>query len=608
MPEKRKVPISIVVVLGLGGLVAITVGVVLYLGVVGATRNTERLLVDKSETLIDSMEQRVKSILAPVREQSRWIAAVISAGEINLDDTADLDQFMRGVLAATPQVAGIAYTNPLGVSRRWQRDPWMVVEEDWSGRADIRAWLEEGETQTAPLWRRPFWTATIEQTVVLHDIPLRQNGEFLGMIGQIVPVSDLSRQFAVDNKKTGMTPFILYDRQSVLAHPQYISWVVDGVDEDSPLPQLSELGDPVLEGIWNPDEPDPFFFRGHSSIETSGSSFDDSYYLYLYRHISGYGQAPWTIGAYVNTTIHGGEEVRRLVGMIVVGLAFLLLSVVIAIYAGRRISRPIQEIARASNLVKNKRYSEVPTLEPSRISEFNDATQSFNQMVLGLRERELVRQTLGRLVPEEVARSLLLEGGRLEPRQVDGTILFCDIEQFTALTQRLGPNGIVTTLNSFFTAMVEILERHGGVVTQFQGDAMLATFNVPLENKDHATNALKAAEEMQLKASSEKFTGESLGIRIGINSGQFVAGLVGAEGRLSYTVHGDAVNLAARLEAMNKEYGTRILVSSHTADLSSGLLLIPTGEANVRGLSKPVAIFELRARGNSPNDVKNPSF
>ena len=101
-------------------------------------------------------------------------------------------------------------------------------------------------------------------------------------------------------------------------------------------------------------------------------------------------------------------------------------------------------------------------------------------MVKGLRERELIRETLGRFVPEKVASSLLSGGGDIPVQQTEATILFCDIEAFTRLTETLGPVKIVDVLNAFFSAMVEILERHGGVVTQFQGDAILATFNVPI--------------------------------------------------------------------------------------------------------------------------------
>ncbi|MCZ6470114.1 MAG: adenylate/guanylate cyclase domain-containing protein, partial [Gammaproteobacteria bacterium] len=182
---------------------------------------------------------------------------------------------------------------------------------------------------------------------------------------------------------------------------------------------------------------------------------------------------------------------------------------------------------------------------------------------------------------------------QIKPQQVDATILFCDIESFTQLTESLGPVKMVDVLNTFFSAMVAILKQHDGVVTQFQGDAILATFNVPITNPDHAANAIHAAEEMLSCVASTKFSGEALNVRIGINTGSIVAGAIGAEGRLSYTVHGDAVNLAARLESLNKEYGTRLLVSENTMKLTRELQFNQVGESAVRGQTQSILIYTL---------------
>jgi len=139
--------------------------------------------------------------------------------------------------------------------------------------------------------------------------------------------------------------------------------------------------------------------------------------------------------------------------------------------------------------------------------------------------------------------------------------------------------------------MVVVLEKHGGVVTQFQGDAIMATFNVPVANADHATNAVLAGQEMLSQVAAQKFAGETLAIRVGVNTGPVVAGAIGAEGRLSYTVHGDAVNLAARLEALNKDYGTRLLVSDNTKILVQEIEFNQVGKSKVRGQSKSILLY-----------------
>jgi adenylate cyclase len=174
------------------------------------------------------------------------------------------------------------------------------------------------------------------------------------------------------------------------------------------------------------------------------------------------------------------------------------------------------------------------------------------------------------------------------------TIFFTDIESFTTICESLEPKQLIKTLNEYFTAVVEPIERYGGTVTQFQGDAILASFNLPEPHPEHAANAIRAAIEIQEVLQRLTFgEGITLKSRIGINSGTVVGGLVGTGKRLGYTIHGDDVNLAARLEQLNKEYGTRIIVSETTAKLA-GWECFPfrrLGEVQVRGRTRPTTIY-----------------
>ncbi|WP_439814398.1 adenylate/guanylate cyclase domain-containing protein [Zavarzinia sp. CC-PAN008] len=213
-------------------------------------------------------------------------------------------------------------------------------------------------------------------------------------------------------------------------------------------------------------------------------------------------------------------------------------------------------------------------------------------------EAAFVRETFGRYVPESVARVLIADHGALVPEVRTATILFCDIEGFTALAERLPPDRLVAVLNAYFEAIAGALMAAGGVINQFQGDAVLATFNVPVADPDHAAHAVRAATTIARLVQAQDFAGERLKVRIGINTGEVVAGAFGARSRLNYTVHGDAVNVAARLEQMNKTLGTRILLTEQT-----WTLLDPGHEAladcarvgtlSVRGKSAPVSLYAL---------------
>ena len=179
---------------------------------------------------------------------------------------------------------------------------------------------------------------------------------------------------------------------------------------------------------------------------------------------------------------------------------------------------------------------------------------------------------LSRFVPTEVVKQVQSSADEIVAGQgelKETTILFTDLEGFTSLSEELSPTELINTLNEYFTAVVEPIERYGGVVTQFQGDAILASFNQPKADEDHAANAVRSALEIQRILADMTFgDGLKLRSRIGINSGVVVGGLVGTKDRLGYTVHGDDVNLAARLEQLNKDYGTYIIVSASTRELA----------------------------------------
>ena len=585
MSEKYRIPITAITVFGTSSLLAITVGIVLYLGFGQAAESTRQLWAGQAETLIDAMEQSLASRLGPIRDQALWVATDID----DLSDLRALDDYMFGSLAATPQVAGIAVVATTGLSRRWHRETRVAIEEDWSKQPWINEYLEQVEKFDSAAWREPIFTATVNSSTLLHDIALRDtNGKFIGVFAQIVPIQELSRFLARNYSDTGVTPFVLYNRDFVLAHPA----IFNG-DELRPLPHIDDLGDLVLQRIWSPDEDATYLQAALDNTRASGIFWGDDFYMFLHRDLNDYGPAPWTIGAYLNTSLLSEKPGQRVMSALAAGLVVLVLAVIASIFAGRKVSSPVKAMVRAAKAVEEGALDSIEPLGSSHIRELDDAGNAFNNMVHGLRERKLIRDTLGRFVPQEVASSLLAGGGKLEVQQSEATILFCDIEAFTHLTEILGPVKIVEVLNAYFSRMVEILEQFGGVVTQFQGDAILATFNVPIANPEHARNAVLAAQAMLTSVAGSEYAGERLKIRIGINTGKVVAGAIGAKGRLNYTVHGDAVNLAARLEAMNKDYGTRLLMSETTVSQLPADELKAIGETTARGQTRSIKLYTL---------------
>jgi len=273
-------------------------------------------------------------------------------------------------------------------------------------------------------------------------------------------------------------------------------------------------------------------------------------------------------------------------------LAALLLAGLLAYLATRGLSRSAEGLLRAMDTVdRGDLGAKAPVVTDD---EFGRLTERFNRMLDGLNERDRLRRTFERFVPEAIAGALIADEGAIAPQEREATVLFTDIERFTQIAASLAPREIMVMLNAYFSKVAEIIHRHNGVITQFQGDAVLASFNLPLTDPDHARSALAAALEIEREIADAVFAGGiRLRTRIGVSSGLVVGGTVGGGERLGYTVHGDTVNLAARLEALNKDLGTTILVSARTAELlGETAALRDRGLVEVRGFGTPVPVFE----------------
>lgn len=601
-----RLPVTAVAVFGLGALVALAAGVALWLGLGSALESTRSLVQERSNAVLDTLEGRLESRLQPVAEQAGWIASLVAAGTLDLGDEARLDAFMFGALAATPQVAGIGYFRPNGAGRVWYRGARAAEDEDRSADEGFREWLRAGRWTRTSAWQNPIWVDTLDTAAVLYDSPLRRDGRFLGMLGQVIPVADLSEHLVGDvphRHGYAATPFVLHRGRQVLAHPRLVDWTPPDTGGSKPLATVDEVGDPVLAALGtDATREGEWLVRSGPEIDVTWVVLDDVWHLVLQRRVPRFGD--WTVGVHIDTDRVEDRTVNRMLRAAGAGLAVLVAAVLFAVFVGRRVSRPVRSIAAAARVVEGDRLGDVPPLRPSRIREMDDANRSFNRMVEGLRERQLIRRTLGRYVPEKVAHELLSAGGRIEPAEVRASVLFCDLVGFTSLTESLGPNGIVEVLNDWFSRMTEILERRGGAVIQFQGDAILATFNVPVADPDHARQAVRSALEMRAATRRLAAGGRTLECRIGIATGAVTAAAVGASGRLSYTVYGDAVNLAARLESLNREHGTAVLLSGETARDAEGLPLEPAGAATVRGQSVPTRLFTVREE--APNQTPGP--
>jgi adenylate cyclase len=289
--------------------------------------------------------------------------------------------------------------------------------------------------------------------------------------------------------------------------------------------------------------------------------------------------------------------------IVVLALGGLVLSVGLAWLVAASVARPLGQVQTAMAQVQRGALdARCPVVSNDEIGA---VAEGFNAMVRGLREREAIRETFGRYVSPEVRDEIL--AGRVSGAgaQREVTILFADLRDFTPWVEASPPAEVVADLNAYFGEMDAAIRAHGCLVLQFIGDEIEAVFGAPLDNPRHADAAVAAAREMILRLEAWNARRVAAGKRplrhgIGIHSGNVIAGNIGSSDRLSYTLVGDAVNLASRIQALNKDFGTQMLVSGATqARLASAAGLEAMPAVRVKGRSAEVSVFALAPGGGT---------
>jgi adenylate cyclase len=272
-----------------------------------------------------------------------------------------------------------------------------------------------------------------------------------------------------------------------------------------------------------------------------------------------------------------------LTATVVATVVGLFLSTELTVLLSRAVTTPIADVREAMLRVRSGDYTtRVPVTSSDELGEL---AHDFNLMTHGLSEREEMRAAFGTYVDREVA-GIILSGEFPDSGvEADISILFCDVRGFTSYAEAAAAAEVVDTLNRIFTAIVPVIEKHGGHVDKFLGDGLLAYFGVPERHPDHADRALAAARELVTAAAA---VGTGLTVAVGVNTGRVVAGAVGGAGRLNFSVIGDAVNVASRVEAMTRKTGDDVLITGATRDaLQRPVPLISRGFRRLKGKSEP---------------------
>jgi class 3 adenylate cyclase len=293
----------------------------------------------------------------------------------------------------------------------------------------------------------------------------------------------------------------------------------------------------------------------------------------------------------------------------VTGIAAVL-GFVFAMMVGSGITRPVLRLLEGTREVEAGRLDR--SIDVTTRDEIGQLSAAFNRMIERLRQNQRIRETFGRYIDPRIAESLLSEtataAAAAEGQRRVMTVMFCDMKGFTALSEGVTPQGLVKIMNRYLSSMSEPIHAHRGVIDKYIGDAIMAYWGPPfIEEADQAKSACTAAIDMIARLPSLRTElPELLGVRtisadcdlrIGIATGEALVGSIGSEYMMSFTVMGDTVNLASRLESANKAYNSRCLVSEATAKMCAADFDVrEIDRVVVTGLSQPQTIYQIMGR------------
>lgn len=281
----------------------------------------------------------------------------------------------------------------------------------------------------------------------------------------------------------------------------------------------------------------------------------------------------------------------------VIAILMLAIAIALGVLYSDTITWPIKMLVSASKKISAGNFK--IDLKPKGKDEIAHLSLAFNDMAKGLEERDKAKSVLNKFHNKEIAEKLLHGEIKLGGERKEAIIFFSDIRDFTAISEKLEPEQVVEMINEYMTRMVSIIRKHGGIVDKYVGDAIMALWGVP-ESKPHdLEQAVRACIEMRKELSLlndvRMARGQgSIKIGMGLNVGQVIAGNIGSDEKMEYTVIGDSVNLASRIESMTKEYGTDLLISSSIADRVPGkFMLEECASVKVKGKTEAVRIFKV---------------
>ncbi|HVE42134.1 MAG TPA: adenylate/guanylate cyclase domain-containing protein [Planctomycetota bacterium] len=605
------------------GLVVLLSGLIILQSYLTTTREVEELAHSLFRDLSRQAFHRTRDHLSAARDMVTLLQDLSDQGRLSEDRKA-LGGELLAALRSNADYTWVSYSDEAGAFTGAYRasDGSLLVNASWIINGKTK--MEEFTISRDGVWTlarssddylydprtRPFYTRAMQAKQPIWTPPYVFFGQEIPGITYAAPRWDRQKRgigvFSVDfdlNRLSELmrqvsgtgsgTTFMFTPDGTLLAHPEVKCVECEG--KQGRLLKLSDVSDPVLrsyaEAAKGVDMTPAPASVADQNVRRLSFNADGKHYLGAGTAYRVNDELSIIVGLAAPEALFLGPIQQNLRMALMLALAVLVVGFGIALLFANTVARPLLDIAAQMNRVAEFDLRE-PAAGRSIFREIDRMERSLNGMIRSL-------SSFAAYVPRDLVKRLVTTGeaARLEGRTKRVTILFSDVAGFTSLSERLAPNELVQKLGDYLSEMAGVIASEQGTVDKFIGDGVMAFWNAPEDQADHAVRALRAAMGCQRRLAElrarPRDADRALPTRIGLATGEVVVGNIGSPERMNYTVVGDTANLASRLEALNKAYGTSILISDETASaVQESILCRPVDVVAVVGKEQGVKVWE----------------
>jgi adenylate cyclase len=585
--------------MSIGVLVLLSVGAVLIVNWIADRRIVREYTSRLIARGLSADERLLRRHLDAAVNQGDFIAAAIRTGRFQFGEPA-LTDFVSGTLAAVPQVYGLIVCDGKGQALRVVRGAaagteFAIDHFNIATDSQYATLADQIRTHKSPYWGAPIYRPQWQETFLNYFVPIWSADTYMGFAAIGITTRALSTFAKEISEPPRSVAFMLYGQDRVLAHP-LITEGSPRQSENVSFPLLRNFGDPVIENLDHLPPVHDIGLAAPAGVLAREPSVGDERYFVFAREISDYRELPITVGMYFLKRAVDGP-IRLFYWATIIALGLLGLSLIVAAIMAGAIARPIRRAAKGATAIGNLNFDEVMPLTGSYFREINDLARSFNTMLDGLR-------AFGRYVPHTLVTRLVKEGrvgAGTEERVL--AIMFTDIVSFTSTSEKMSAAEVADFINQHLSLVSACIEKEGGTIDKFIGDAVMAFWGAPGRIDNPAPLACRAAVAIKrtLAADNKRRIAAGLKpvrIRMGIHMGPVIVGDIGTQNRINYTIVGDVVNAKQRLESLGKtidpDAEAIALVSEEIfAAAPDGFQFVERGAHFVKGKQESLKVFQL---------------